>query len=407
MAKPLDGIQVLELGNFIAGPFCGTLLADMGADVIKIEPPSGDMARAMPPIVSGESATFVALNRNKRSIVLDLKRPEAQEIVRKLAAKADVLLENSRPGALDRMGLGAEAIRAINPSIVYTSVSGFGQTGPNKSRSAVNLIIEAASGTLSVNGHPGEMPLRSGVQTGDMFGALFATYATLAGLVGAARHKDGRTIDVSLVESSIAAAAWETASYLTDGEVPQPLGHRHRLSAPYQLFATRDGRYVAIGAPNTGLFRRLMDTLGLSEHNDDPRLATYASRKENEDFVVGLVEKAMLDREAADIESALVQEGVPCTIVNGFDDILSDPHTQARGVVIEIDHPKLGRMKSVRNPVLLDRDGPEVTRPAPLLGEHSAEILSSVGYGPDAIEALVRDGVTRLGGPVLATLAAE
>ena len=185
MSKPLAGIRVIELANFIAGPLCGTLLADMGADVIKIEPPGGDMSRATPPIRNGESVSFTALNRNKRSLVLDLKSPQAQEVMRRLAAKSDVFVEANRPGALEKMGLGAEHLKAVNPKIIYTSVSGFGQTGPDRRRAGVNLIIEAFSGVLSVTGAPGEMPMRPGVQTADVFGALFATYATLASLVGA------------------------------------------------------------------------------------------------------------------------------------------------------------------------------------------------------------------------------
>jgi CoA:oxalate CoA-transferase len=191
MSKPLAGIKVIELANFIAGPLCGTLLADMGADVIKVEPPKGDMARATPPIRDGESISFVALNRNKRSLVLDLKRLEATEILLKLAARSDVLVEAYRPGALEKMGLGAKQVKAVNPRIVYTSVSGFGQTGPYRRRAGVKLIIEAFSGMLSVTGEPGRMPIRPGVQTADVFGALFATYATLAGLVAAGRTGPG------------------------------------------------------------------------------------------------------------------------------------------------------------------------------------------------------------------------
>src|SRR3954467_491525 len=247
MSKPLAGIRVIELANFIAGPLCGTLLADMGADVIKVEPPGGDMSRATPPIRNGESVSFTALNRNKRSLVLDLKRPEAQEIMRKLAAKSDVFVEANRPGALEKMGLGAEHLKALNPKLIYTPVSGFGQTGPDRRRAGVNLIIEAFSGVLSVTGKPGEMPMRPGGQTADVFGALFATYATLASLVGAERHGEGRIADVSLVEASIAAAAWEAADYLATGNVPKALGNKHRLNAPYQLFETRDERYLAIG----------------------------------------------------------------------------------------------------------------------------------------------------------------
>ena len=286
MAKPLAGIRVIELANFIAGPLAGTLLGDMGADVIKIEPPKGDMGRATPPIRNGESVSFTALNRNKRSLVLDLKRPEAIEIVRKLAEKSDVFLEASRPGALDKLGLGAADIKAVNPRIIYTSVSGFGQSGPYRRRAGVNLIVEAFSGTLSVNGEPGQMPVRPGVQTADVFGALFAAYATLAGLVGAGRNGEGRIADVSLVEASIAAAAWEAAEYLETGNAPQPMGNRHRLTAPYQLFATRDGHYLAIGTPNDGLFVKLMQVLGLDAHLGDPRFATYAQRKANEDALL-------------------------------------------------------------------------------------------------------------------------
>ena len=221
MARPLDGIRVLELGNFIAGPFCGMLLGDMGADVVKVEPPrGGDMTRNTPPHVNGESVNFLAINRNKRSVVLDLKRTQARDAFLRLAAVSDVLIENFRPGRMAELGLGAADVRRVNPGIVYVSVSGFGQSGPLTQRAAVNLVIEAASGTLSVSGEPGGLPMRPGVQTGDIFGALFATYAVLSGVIGKLREGRGRTIDVSLVEASVAAAVWETSEYLGSGNVP-------------------------------------------------------------------------------------------------------------------------------------------------------------------------------------------
>jgi crotonobetainyl-CoA:carnitine CoA-transferase CaiB-like acyl-CoA transferase len=405
MPKPLHGIRVIELANFIAGPLAGTLLADMGADVIKIEPPKGDMGRATPPIRNGESVSFVALNRNKRSLVLDLKRPEAADIMRKLAAKSDVFLEAYRPGALDKLGLGAADVKQANPRIVYTSVSGFGQSGPDRRRAGVNLIIEAFSGALSVTGEPGKMPMRPGVQTADVFGALFATYATLASLIGASRNGEGRIADVSLVEASIAAAAWEAAEYLETGNVPQPLGNRHRLNAPYQLFETRDGRYLAIGTPNDQLFGKLMEVLGLAAHLADPRFASYASRKANEDALLAIVEPAVCNRDSAEIEAALLAVGMPCARVNNFKEVFATPQIVARNVVQETEHPRLGKLHSVRNPILLDHDGPELARHSPMLGEHSEEILRELGFSPAQIGELVASGVTRVAS--LAVQAAE
>jgi crotonobetainyl-CoA:carnitine CoA-transferase CaiB-like acyl-CoA transferase len=396
MPQPLAGIRVIELANFIAGPLCGTLLADMGADVVKIEPPKGDMGRAMPPQQQGESVSFVALNRNKRSLVLDLKQPAARDILLKLAAKSDVFLEAYRPGALEKMGLGSTDVKAINPKIVYTSVSGFGQTGPYRRRAGVNLIIEAFSGALSVTGEPDKMPTRPGIQTADVFGALFATYATLASLVGAERQGEGRIADVSLVEASIAAAAWEAADYLATGNVPKALGNKHRLNAPYQLFETRDARYLAIGTPNDQLFEKLMQVLDLAEHVGDPRFASYASRKQHEAPLLAVVEPAVRRRAAEELEAALLVAGIPCARVNNFKEVFDDPHIVARRVVNDVDHPRLGKMKAVRNPVLLDRDGPDLHRPSPVLGEHSEEILRELGYAPAAIADLVAAGATRL-----------
>jgi crotonobetainyl-CoA:carnitine CoA-transferase CaiB-like acyl-CoA transferase len=393
--KPLAGIRVIELANFIAGPLAGTLLADMGADVVKIEPPKGDMARATPPIRNGESVSFAALNRNKRSVALDLKRHQARDIVFRLAAKSDVFLEAYRPGVLDKLGLGAAQMKAANPRIVYTSVSGFGQTGPYRTRAGVNLIVEAFSGVLSVTGAPGEMPMRPGVQTADVFGALFATYATLAGLVGAARNGEGRIADISLVEASIAAAAWEAAEYLETGAVPQPLGNRHRLAAPYQLFETGDGRFLAIGTPNDQLFARLMQVLGLGAHIGDPRFASYSSRKANEDALLPLVDPAVRARRSDELEAALMTAGVPCARVNNFKEVFDDPHMIARGMVQGVEHPRLGKMRVARNPVLLNHDGPDIARPAPMLGEHSHEVLRELGYADAEIRELIASGVTR------------
>jgi crotonobetainyl-CoA:carnitine CoA-transferase CaiB-like acyl-CoA transferase len=392
MSQPLEGIRVLEIANIMAGPYAGMLLADMGADVIKVEALRGDMARAFPPIVNGESVSFSSLNRNKRSLAVDLKNPKGLAVVKRLAAKADVLLENNRPGALEKLGLGAEELKKTNPTLVYVSVSGFGQTGPDRRRGGINVIAEAASGVMSIYGEPNKMPMRPGIQTADLFAAMFATYAALAGLVGAARLGEGRTAEVSLTEAVLAAATWEASGYLVTGEVPQRVGHRHRLNAPNQLFETRDGRYIAVGSPNDPLFIKMLEILGLDAYVEDPRFATYSLRKENEDALIRLFEEAVLKWDGAELEKVLSDAGVPASVVKDIKEALEDPQMVARKMVVEADHPKLGRLKMIRNPVLMDEGGPEVRWAAPLLGQHSDEVLRELGCSPSEIAALAEDG---------------
>ncbi len=398
MALPLTGIRVLELGNLIAGPFCSMLLGDMGADVIKIERPrAGDVSRQMPPFVNGESASFTVLNRNKRSLVLDLKQQDARDVVLKLAETSHVFVENNRPGALANLGLGAEHLRAINPDMVYVSVSGFGQNGPYRRRAAVNLIVEAFAGTLSVTGDPNDMPMRPGLQTADIFGALFGAYAALSGLLNIARNKDsGRTVDVSLVETSIAAAVWEATECLTTGNVPERLGHRHRSNAPYQVFTTGDGRHVAVSAAYQNFFEGFMTVLGLEKELGDPRYATFVLRKQNEETLLATVAAAVRKWKAADLEAKLSAVGVPCSVVNTYRDVFADPHMQERKLVVEVDHPRQGKTKIVRNPILFDKDSPTVWRAAPMLAQHSHEVLREIGYSEDRIATLAALGAVML-----------
>ena len=335
----------------------------------------------MPPMVQGYSASFAALNRNKRSLVLDLKQAQAIAIVRQLAKEADVFLENNRPGVLESLGLGAQDLKAINPNLVYVSASGFGQSGPDRTRAGVNLIVEAFSGTLSVTGLPGEMPMRPGVQTADIFGAMFATYAALSGLISVLRGRGGQIADVSLVEASIAAAAWETAFFLATGEVPERQGHQHRLNAPYQLFLTSDQQYIAIGTPNDALFKRFMQVLGLESWLEDSRFSSYVLRKQNESSLLEVLSRAA---------------GVPCSRMNNIKEVFEDPHIIARKVAVEVDHPVMGKMQAVRNPVILETGALAIRRPAPLLGEHTSEILQELGYTQDQIKAWQESGLLML-----------
>jgi crotonobetainyl-CoA:carnitine CoA-transferase CaiB-like acyl-CoA transferase len=388
MTQPLEGIRVLELGNYIAGPLCGMLLGDMGADVIKIEPPHiGDHTRMFPPMINGESACFANLNRNKRSIILDLKQPQDREAMMKLVESADVLVENNRPGALEKLGFGAADLLKVKPELVYVSASGYGQTGPYRRRGGVNFTVEAFAGSLSICGEPDDMPMRTGIQTADIVAALFAAYSALAGIVNVLRNRKGHSFDVTLSESTIAAAVWETAEYLTTGNVPQRLGHRHRVHTPAQLFETGDDRYIAISAATDDHFRKMMALLGLEGVPDDPRFGTKVNRKANEDGLLEILNPAIRKWRANELADELDKLGIPCSPVNDYAQIFDDPHIKARGLVVEVDHPTMGRTRTVRNPVLMDSEGPDIRRPAPLHGEHTGEILRELGLDADASRA--------------------
>jgi crotonobetainyl-CoA:carnitine CoA-transferase CaiB-like acyl-CoA transferase len=396
MPRPLEGIRILEIGHQLAGPFCGMLLGDLGADVIKIERPNeGDHTRVFKPQINGESACFAALNRNKRSIVIDLKQAEGREIVLQLIAKSGALIENNRPGALAKLGLGPEHARAVNEAIVYVSLSGFGQSGPYSKRAGVNFIVESFSGSLALTGDADDIPMHPGIQTGDILGGMYGTYAVLAGLINSLRHKEGQIMDVSLVEALLSAAVWETTEYLNTGHVPPPLGHRHRMSTPSQFFQTSDGRYLAISAANDDLFGRFLRVLGLESHLSDPRFATHVLRKENEDSMVSLVSPAIRKRTATELEVELMSAGIPCSLYNDLAQAFDDPHIKERGVAVEVTHPRIGTLRTVRNPVVADKNGPAITRAGPLLGEHTVEILHDLGYADDKIEALKNNKVVR------------
>ena len=387
----LDGIRVLELTNFMAGPFCGMLLADLGADVIKVEnPKGGDFTRTAAPFLGGESAGFLAVNRNKRSIALDLKTDRGREVFLDLVRRSDVVIENLRPGTLDDLGIGYGVLSEANPRIILSSASGFGQTGPYKDRAALDLIVQGMSGLMSITGEDGRPPVKVGVPISDLAAAMFGAVAILAALRVRDREGVGQHIDVSLLESAIALQAWETSGYLATGEVPRPLGSAHRINAPYQAFRTADG-YVTIGATTPGNWHAFCAALGLERLENDARFAKVSERRHRYTELAGLIEAVTVTRPSEHWYRELERAGVPCGVLYSLDQVLADEHVQARGVVKEVAHATLGTVRVTGSPLRFSRTPLRMERAGPLLGEHTREILGELGR-PDA-DALERAGV--------------
>ncbi len=396
---PLHGIRVLELGNFMAGPYCAMLLADLGADVIKIEnPEGGDHSRATPPFLDGESAGFIALNRNKRSLALNLKHPEGRQIFLRLAERADVVVENFRPGTTRDLGIDYETLTARNPGLVYCAVSGYGQTGPYSRRPGLDLIIQGMSGLMSITGEPGRPPVKVGVPIADLTAALFAANAIQAALIARGRTGQGQYIDLSLLEAAVALEVWETASYFATGEVPGPLGSAHRVSAPYQAFRTADG-YITVGATTPRHWTIFCQVLGLAHLEKDPRFATLAARKANEKILAEIIEGVTSTQTSEYWYRRFEEAGIPCGIINTIDRVVADEHLKARGFIVDLPHPTLGRVRVTGSPLHFSRTPVRLERAGPLLGEHNAEVLKELGFGPEEIARLEAEGVI---GPVRA-----
>jgi formyl-CoA transferase len=389
--KALAGVRVIDLTQAMAGPFCAMNLADMGADVIKVEPPgTGEsMRRPGPAQRHGHSGTFMAVNRNKRSLTLDLKRPEGVALMKRLVATADVFVENYRAGVAERLGLGWEALRAVNPRLVYCSISGFGQTGPYAARGGYDLIAQGMSGIISVTGEEDGPPAKAGIPVSDLAAGLFGAYGILAALEHRDRTGEGQRVDTSLLEAALALTVWESTEYWTTGRVPGPLGSAHRLTAPYQAVRARDG-YFTIGAGNDKLFSALCEVIGRPALLRDPRFATAAGRLDNRKALVAEIEAVTVMRDRVWWLERLDRSGVPCGPINTYPETLSDPHTLARGMVVDLVHPGAGPIKALGIPVKLSDTPGAVDRPAPLLGQHTAEILAELGVS-DADQAALRD----------------
>ena len=393
-APPLEGVRVLDLTQIMAGPYCAMTLGDMGADVVKVEKPNGgDDARRMgPPFIEGESAAFLGINRNKRSIVADMRTDGGREIVQELARRSDILIQNFRPGSLERMGLGYEQVREINPAIIYCTISGFGATGPYARRGGFDLVAQGMSGLMSVTGHPGAPPTKIGAPICDLNAGMFAAIGILTAYVNRLRTGTGQHVDTSLLEGGIAYTFWESAMYFATGEPPGPMGSAHRLTAPYQAFETADG-YINVGAANQANWERLCAAIGRDELGKRPALHPPA-RPHGESGRAGI--HAGRDVRARDDRAhwltALEAAGVPAGPIYTLDEVYADPQVRARDMVVETEHPAAGRVSNIGIPVKLSETPGAFRRPAPALGEHTDEVLRELGVSDARAAALRASG---------------
>ncbi|GAB5430011.1 MAG: CoA transferase [Devosia indica] len=377
---PLTGLRVLDLSQVMAGPFCCMLLGDMGADVIKVEPPgTGDQTRkSMGFRMKGEdSPGFLALNRNKRSITLDLKTPEGQRTLHKLVETADILVENSRPGVSKKLGADFETLSRINPRLIYASISGFGQTGPWSQRPGFDLIAQAMGGVISGTGIPGAEPVKSGIPVGDLGAGMFACYGILSAVIGRERTGKGQYIDTSLLDAALALSVWESTEYWATGKSPGPLGTANRMSAPYQAFAGSDG-YFVVGAANQKLWLIFCDAIGRPELKDDPRYADNIDRVQRRGELADELRPTFLTRTAEEWVDLFLSAGVPAGPINDYSVALDNEHVHHRKAVIDIEHPVEGSFKALGFPAKLSHTPAAVRRPPPLLGQHNEEILAEL-----------------------------
>jgi formyl-CoA transferase/CoA:oxalate CoA-transferase len=387
-------VRVLDLSRILSGPFATMIFADLGAEVIKLENPrTGDDTREWaPPYQGDESAYFLSVNRNKRGIAVDLKTEQGREIALRLADRADVVVENFRPGTAGRLGLGYDALTARNPGLIYASISGFGQTGPYASEPGYDAIAQALGGLMSVTGEADGEPVRVGNSTADLGAAMWAAIGILAALH--ARHTTGRGewIDISLLDGQIASLTYLAGGYFASGEVPRRYGSAHPSIVPYQALRTHDGHLmVAVG--NDALWRRFAPMIGMPELVDDSRFATNPQRVANRVELIRLIEAALAEKGSAVWAEELSRAGIPAGAINGIDAALVHPQVQAREMVLTVEHPTAGTLRMAGSPIKLSQYTATVRRPPPLLGEHTAEVLSELGYSAADIAAMRDTGV--------------
>jgi crotonobetainyl-CoA:carnitine CoA-transferase CaiB-like acyl-CoA transferase len=393
MSGPLAGVKVLELAQIMAGPTCGMMLADLGADVIKVERvPGGDDTRQMNrPAVNGESAAFMAMNRNKRGVALNLKLPQARDALYRMVARADVVTENYRKGTMDKLGLGYEKLRSINPALIYCSISGYGRSGPYADKGGFDLIAQGMSGIMTITGEPGGAPAKSGAPVCDINAGLLASIGVIAAYVHRLKTGQGQLVDTSLFEAGIQQTYWQAAMYFATGESPGPLGSAHPLSAPYQAFRAADG-WLTIGGANQPNWERMARVLGAPQWIEDPRFRSNSDRMKNLPLLVEAMNERLKAKPVKHWIAALDAEGVPCGPINSIAEMAADPQAKAREMIVELAHPKAGRTRALGLPVKLSASPGRVSRPAPQLGEHTVEVLTEFGFSRGEIDALIAAG---------------
>jgi len=393
LSQALDGIRVLDLTGFMAGPYGSMMLADLGAEVIKVERTgTGDDARAIPPFVEGESSYFISLNRNKKSLTLNLKTDEGKKIIYDLIRHSDVFLENFQPGTTKKLGVDYETVSKINPRIVYCSISGFGQDGPYRNRVAYDLIVLGMGGVLGLTGEKEGVPVKPGVGFSDIIAGMFAVYGVLAALIARQKIKKGQYIDVSLLDGQIAMLTYQASNYFITGKVPERMGTQHPAVVPYGVFKTEDS-YISLVVANDTMWRRLCKALGVEDLAVDPRFQTVADRVRNRNEVNQMLERIFATKQTSELVALLEKAEVASGPVYSLDEVFKDLQVLHRGMVAEIDHPKSGKIKVGGIPVKLSETPGNIRSPPPMLGQHTREILEGLGYSQDKIDELRKKGV--------------
>lgn len=396
MTLPLEGIRVLDLTRILTGPFCSMILADLGAEVIKIEiPRSGDDTRHWgPPFIGQESAYFLSINRNKKSLTLNLKKEKGRKILYKIAKKSDVLLENFRPGVTERLKVDFRTISQINPQIVYCSISSFGQTGPYRDRLAYDLVIQGMGGLMGITGEPNHAPVRIGVAIADIGAGMYAAIAVISAILAQKKTKKGQRIDISLLDGTVSWLTYMAANYFATGKAPKKMGSAHPNIVPYQCFQASDGKYLTLAVGNDSMWKNFCKAIAYERLINDERFSKNPKRVENRETLVNMLIKVFATRSRSEWLAALLKNDVPCGPVYTLDEIFTDAQVLHRNMVLEMDHPKAGKIKQIGIPMKLSEMSSRVDIAPPLLGQHNKEILGSLlKLSEKEIKRLEREGV--------------